>query len=159
MTSLSLPANSNSLMTSPITTVATTSSSVVTTSSIEGVVTFSGGAVAFPARATEVSAARASNPPTVAENHVTITPVSAAVMASSSAASSSPVPVLTVGSTPTPVVVAASTKKRNNSSEGSFSFQLTCHPSDSQHRVRTPEMSSVYKSQSENIAILNWFTL
>ena len=110
-------------VTTPITTVATASSGVVTTSSIEGVVTFSGGAVAFPARPAELSAAAARSSSNLAENHVTITPVSASVLASASASVPAPpaspastVPVVPVVSAAAPTAVAV--KKRNNSTEG-----------------------------------------
>lgn len=84
-----------------ITTVASTSSAVVTTASVEGMVTFSGGAVAFPARPTE-NTARTSN---LGDSHVTITPVSASSITSTSTSAS--------GS----VAVAAAVKKRTNSLE------------------------------------------
>jgi len=51
-----------------------------TSTSMEGVVTFSGGAVAFPA------STRPAGNSSVAENHVTITPVSAPIMSTSTVA-------------------------------------------------------------------------
>lgn len=66
------------------TSAATSSSLMPITTSIEGVVTFSGGAFAFPARPTETSS-RVTN---VMESMVTITPVPAASVSTSSVATS-----------------------------------------------------------------------
>ena len=97
-------------------TVTSTVPSVVTTSSMEGVVTFSGGAVAFPARPTE-NASRSSS---VAESHVTITPVPASSIVNSVTST----PIVTTSPTASPATAIptnASTtpgfKKRTNSIE------------------------------------------
>ncbi|XP_059352626.1 AT-rich interactive domain-containing protein 2-like isoform X2 [Daphnia carinata] len=96
--------------------VSNTVSSVVTTASMEGVVTFSGGAVAFPARPTE-NTARSSS---LAESHVTITPVLASSIVSSvtsattvtTSPAASPATIAHANVTTTPGI-----KKRNNSIE------------------------------------------
>ena len=85
-----------------ITTVASTVSNVVTTASMEGVVTFSGGAVAFPARPTENTTRN------LAESHVTITPVPASSIAS---------PAVTSPSTAPAAAATPASKKRANSIE------------------------------------------
>lgn len=94
-----------------ITTVASSSSTMVTTASVDGMVTFSGGAVAFPARPTENSS-RTSSP---GESHVTITPVSAAPLTPAS----TPGSTVNTSATGSPVVVtsvaAAAAKKRTAS--------------------------------------------
>lgn len=96
--------------------VANTVPSVVTTASMEGVVTFSGGAVAFPARPTE-NTARSSN---LAESHVTITPVLASSMVSCVTSATT----VTTSATASPATIAHNTvtaspamKKRTNSIE------------------------------------------
>lgn len=94
----------------PITTVATTVSSVVTTASMEGVVTFSGGAVAFPARPTENTSR------TLAESHVTITPVPASAVVQPAPAVSAAATVA-VASAATVTAGSPAVKKRTNSSE------------------------------------------
>ena len=97
----------------PITVVSTVSS-VVTTASMEGVVTFSGGAVAFPARPTENASRHCSS--NVAESHVTITPVPASSIVNSVTST----PVVTTSPTASPTAVATTTpgfKKRTNSIE------------------------------------------
>lgn len=96
--------------------VTNTVSNVVTTASMEGVVTFSGGAVAFPARPTE-NTARSSS---LAESHVTITPVLASSIVSSvtsattvtTSPAASPATIAHANVTTTPGI-----KKRNNSIE------------------------------------------
>lgn len=124
LSSSCLPVSSTVLSTSaqPITTVASTVSGVVTTASMEGVVTFSGGAVAFPARPTE-STSRTSN---LAESHVTITPVSASSIVNPCSINSSPsictsptgAAGLSINTQPTATLSAnAGNKKRNNSSD------------------------------------------
>ncbi|XP_046453867.1 AT-rich interactive domain-containing protein 2-like isoform X3 [Daphnia pulex] len=97
-------------------TVTSSVPSVVTTSSMEGVVTFSGGAVAFPARPTE-NASRSSS---VAESHVTITPVPASSIVNSVTST----PIVTTSPTASPATVVPTNagatpgfKKRTNSIE------------------------------------------
>ena len=116
LSTVSLPASSAPA--ASVVTATPTTGCVVTTSSMEGVVTFSGGAVAFPAptRPTD-SAQRNTN---VAENHVTITPVSAPIVT----ATQTPTTVSVVSnpavpaSTPAPAVApaAAAAKPRNANS-------------------------------------------
>lgn len=99
-----------------ITTMASTVSSGVTTPSMEGVVTFSGGAVAFPARPTE-NAARNSS---VAESHVTITPVLASAVANSvtSTQTSNPSPITSATGVQIPQsTLTLGNKKRSNTTE------------------------------------------
>ena len=105
--------------TTAITTVAASASSVGTnpTASMEGVVTFSGGAVAFPARPAENST-RTSNS-LAPESHVTITPVSA----TAPAATTTTVAVAGTTSTTSPAVSVSNSsiasKKRTNSMDSS----------------------------------------
>jgi len=106
--------SSPTAMLSTITTVAASSLVTTPTTSMEGVVTFSGGAVAFPARPTENSA-RTSNS-LAPESHVTITPVSAATATTSVAT--------TIGTTSSPSATTASnvfaaSKKKANSVDSS----------------------------------------
>lgn len=115
-----LPVSTAGALTAPITTVASSSSNVVTTASVEGLVTFSGGAVAFPARPTE-NATRPANP---GESHVTITPVSAssavvptsATMMTTTTGVAGPAgATVTAVATTAAAAAAAATKKRTNS--------------------------------------------
>ena len=127
LSSVSLSATTTTTTPTPMTTVAATSNSVA---SMEGVVTFSGGAVAFPARPAEVS----SRNPNVPDNHVTITPVSAAVMSSAAAAASSPslsVPAAAAANAHNAVAASLADKKRNNNNGGVVGADHTKTPARS----------------------------
>jgi len=101
------------LSTTAITTVAASNVVTTPTSSMEGVVTFSGGAVAFPARPTENSA-RTSNS-SAPESHVTITPVSAATATTTVASTIG----TTSSSAPAVSNASAASKKKTTSGDSS----------------------------------------